>query len=203
MSERMIRKAGAFEILNHWALALSFFVLALSGAGFLYHLEGVAALFGGPQGMRGIHNWAGVVFAVSLAGTVFNYLGVSLSFSYDDIDWLMKGGGYLSRKKINVPPQDKINTGQKLYYLGVLFAGGLISASGLAIWLLPGNRELVLASHFVHTLCYAALLFFIPIHIYLATLANPGTVRIMISGTVPLDWARKRHAKWVKKMGYE
>jgi cytochrome b subunit of formate dehydrogenase len=24
----------------------------------------------------------------------------------------------------------------------------------------------------------------------------------MITGTVPLEWARKRHAKWVQKMGY-
>jgi formate dehydrogenase subunit gamma len=42
----------------------------------------------------------------------------------------------------------------------------------------------------------------IPLHIYLATLANPGTVRIMITGTVPVEWAKKRHAKWVQKMGY-
>jgi formate dehydrogenase subunit gamma len=38
-------------------------------------------------------------------------------------------------------------------------------------------------------------------HIYLATLANPGTFRIMIYGTVPVEWARKRHEKWVQKMG--
>jgi formate dehydrogenase subunit gamma len=42
----------------------------------------------------------------------------------------------------------------------------------------------------------------IPLHIYLATLANPGTFRIMVYGTVPIEWAKKRHAKWVQKMGF-
>jgi cytochrome b subunit of formate dehydrogenase len=35
----------------------------------------------------------------------------------------------------------------------------------------------------------------------MATLANPGTARIMGRGTVPLEWAKKKHAKWVKTLG--
>ncbi len=37
--DKMIKKATAFEIVNHWALAVSFFVLAITGFGFLFHLE--------------------------------------------------------------------------------------------------------------------------------------------------------------------
>jgi cytochrome b subunit of formate dehydrogenase len=40
----------------------------------------------------------------------------------------------------------------------------------------------------------------IPAHIYLGSLANPGTLRIMIYGTVPYSWAKKRHPKWIAEV---
>ncbi|MBF0557646.1 MAG: cytochrome b/b6 domain-containing protein [Nitrospirae bacterium] len=197
----MIRKAGPFEIVNHWALAISFFALVLSGFGFLFHLEQMNALFGSFSRMRFIHNWAGVIFMVSLFLTMFTYLPVSLRLGSDDIGWILKAGGYLSKKAV-VPPQDIINTGQKLYYLVFLLTGSAISASGLGIWFIAGVKKWVLISHLVHNISFDLLVTIIPLHIYLGTLANPGTFRIMVYGTVPLEWARKRHEKWVRRMGY-
>lgn len=199
----MVKKASAFQIFNHWVLAVSFFILTVSGFGFLLHLEQMNSLFGSFNQMRVIHNWAGVVFSASLFLTIFSYLPVSLRFSGDDVAWFFKAGGYLS-KKVAVPPQDELNAGQKLYYLTVLFAGIAIAASGLVIWLrpaMPDPKKWVLLSHLVHNLSFDLLIIAIPLHIYLATLANPGTVRIMVYGTVPVEWARKRHAKWVKGLG--
>lgn len=199
----MVRKAGAFEILNHWVLAVSFFVLTVSGFGFLFHLEQLNSIFGSYNQMKDIHNWVGVVFSVSLFFTIFYYLIESLSISGDDIGWILKGGGYFS-KKAQVPPQGKINTGQKLYYLFVLVTGIAISASGLVIWLRPAAADLnkwILLSHLVHNISFDLMVIAIPLHIYLATLANPGTFRIMVYGTVPVEWARKRHPKWVQKIG--
>lgn len=201
MSNNMIKKANTFEIVNHWLLVVSFFILTVSGFAFLFHLEQAGSVFGGFNQMKVWHNWAGVVFAASLLLTIFNYLPVSLKFSSDDVAWLFKAGGYLS-KKAKVPPQDELNAGQKLYYLVVLIAGIAISASGIVIWLRPVTADInkwVLLSHLVHNISFDLLVIAIPAHIYLATLANPGTFRIMVYGTVPLEWARKRHAKWVQK----
>ncbi|MEK6673256.1 MAG: formate dehydrogenase subunit gamma [Nitrospirota bacterium] len=199
----MVRKASVFEILNHWSLAVSFFILTVSGFGFLYHIEGVGSIFGGFNQMKTIHNWAGVVFSVSLFFTLFSYIVEALSISGDDIAWIFKGGGYFSKKTV-VPPQGKLNTGQKLYYLTVLIAGIAITATGLVIWLRPEMadiRKWILLSHLVHNISFVFMVIAIPLHIYLATLANPGTVRIMFYGTVPVEWARKRHPKWVQKIG--
>ena len=199
-----IRKANAFEILNHWALAISFIILTISGFGFLFHLEQMNSIFGSFSQMRDIHNWAGVVFMASLFFTIFSYLPVSLKFSSDDAAWLVKAGGYFS-KKAQIPPQDELNAGQKIAYLLVLIAGIAISASGIIIWLRPEMTDLnkwILLSFLVHNISFDFFVILIPIHIYLGTLANPGTLRIMISGTVPLEWAKKKHAKWVQKMGY-
>ncbi len=200
----MIKKASSFEILNHWVLVASFFTLAVSGYAFLFHLEQVGSVFGGFNQMKVVHNWAGVVFGISLFVTIFNYLPVSLHFTSDDTAWLSRAGGYLSKKAV-APPQDELNAGQKLYYLVVLFTGIGIAVSGLVIWLRPEIADIkrwVLISHLIHNICFDLLVIAIPAHIYLATLANPGTFRIMVYGTVPLSWARKRHAKWVQKMGF-
>jgi formate dehydrogenase subunit gamma len=205
MNNNMIRKVNGLEILIHWTLAISFFILVISGFGFLFHMESVGSAFGGFNQMRDIHNWAGIVFAVSLVLTIPHYLSLSLNFSSDDMDWLRKAGGYLSRKKQIPPPQDEINAGQKLLYIAVLALGTAISVTGLIIWLIPQPQEsskLVLFSFLIHNISFDLFLIIVPIHIYMATLANPGTFRIMVYGTVPLEWARKRHAKWVRKMGY-
>lgn len=198
----MVRKASAFEILNHWVMAVSFFILSVSGYGFLFHVEGIGSVFGGFNQMKVIHNWVGVVFSVSLFFTLFSYIVEALSISGDDVAWIFKGGGYFSKKTV-VPPQGKLNTGQKLYYLTVLAAGIAITATGLIIWLRPEMADIkkwILLSHLVHNISFVLMVIAIPLHIYLATLANPGTVRIMLYGTVPIEWARKRHPKWVQKI---
>jgi len=201
MSNNMVKKANAFEIMNHWALAISFFILVISGFGFLFHLEQLNSVFGSFSQMRDIHNWAGVVFAVSLFFTIFNYLPVALSLSADDIAWISKGGGYFS-KKTEVPPQDRLNTGQKLFYIFILIVGIAITASGLVIWLMPEVKKWIYLSFLAHNIGFDLMVIAIPLHIYLGTLANPGTFRIMVYGTVPIEWAKKKHAKWVQKMGF-
>jgi len=200
MSE-MVRKASTEEIINHWLLAVSCILLAVTGYGFLFQLKGMGAVFGGFNVMRAVHNWSGVVFTVSLFATMFNYLHESLTFDADDWEWIKMGGGYLSRSAKKAPPMGKLNTGQKFYYIAVLLAGVLIAASGFAIWLVTGARTLTLASHLVHNLAFILFVVAVPVHAYLGTLANPGTIRIMIYGTVPLEWARKKYPKWMKEIG--
>jgi len=197
----MIRKASAFNILNHWVMAASFLILAVSGFGFLFHLEQLNAVFGSFNKMKVIHNWTGVVFAASLFFTIFSYLPVSLKLTSDDIAWFFGAGGYFS-KKAKMPPQDELNAGQKLYYIVILLAGIGLAVSGFIIWLMPGIRKWILLSFLAHNIIFDLLLIAVVLHIYLATLANPGTFRIMVYGTVPVEWARKRHAKWVQKMGF-
>lgn len=199
----MIKKAGAFEILNHWVMAGSFFILALTGFGFVFRLEQLNSVFGSFGNVKTIHNWAGVVFSAAVFFTMFSYLKESLSISGDDIGWMLKGGGYFSKKAV-VPPQGKLNAGQKMYYLFVLAACIAMTASGLVIWLRPGVADLnkwILISHLAHNIGFDLMVIAIPLHIYLSTLANPGTFRIMIYGTVPFEWARKRYPKWVQKTG--
>ena len=198
---KMVRKVTTLEITNHWVMAISFILLSITGFGFLFHLEGLNSIFGNFNNMRVIHNWGGLVFLASLFLSLFSYFKEAIRFTPEDMEWLKRLGGYFS-KKAEVPPQGWMNTGQKLYYLALLLFGGIISASGLMIWLSGGIRGLVMVSHFIHNISFDFFMIAVPLHIYLGTIANPGTFRIMIYGTVPLEWARKRHARWVQKMGF-
>jgi formate dehydrogenase subunit gamma len=197
----MVRKASVAEIINHWILAVSCILLIITGYGFLFKLEPLYALFGSNMMMKLVHNWTGVVFTISLFGTMLNYLHEALDMSSDDWNWIKIGGGYLTKAHVAVPPMGKINTGQKLYYLAILAAGLGIAASGFAIWLVPGMRTLMLVSHLIHNLAFIMFVMAVPAHIYLGTLANPGLLQIMINGMVPLEVARKRYPKWMKEIG--
>jgi formate dehydrogenase subunit gamma len=197
----MVERTSKAERINHWVLMLSFLVLFLTGLGFMYNsLHWLNTMFGGDHLARDIHNWGGIVFAISLLITIGSYMGESLRFTSDDTKWLGMRGGYFSDEQ--PPPQGKLNAGQKLFYLSVLLFGVLISISGIIMWLAADSKGWLAVSHLLHTLSFLVFAVSIPIHAYLATAANPGTFRVMTRGTVPLAWAKKKHAKWVEKMGY-
>jgi formate dehydrogenase subunit gamma len=197
----MVRKASTEEIINHWFLAISCILLIITGYGFLFQIKQMYAVFGSNETMKLVHNWSGVVFTISLFATLFNYLHESLTFDADDWAWIKMGGGYLSKKHVKAPPMGKLNTGQKFYYILILLAGICIAASGFAIWLIQGNRSLTLVSHLLHNLAFILFVVAVPAHAYLGTLANPGTFRIMVYGTVPLEFAKKKYPKWMKEIG--
>lgn len=195
----MIRKESTLAIVNHWALAGSCILLTISGFGFLYQNEIIGTVFGGFTAMKYIHNWLGVVFMVSLILSIPMWLKECIEFDKDDVQWIKVAGGYISHK-VQVPPMHKLNTGQKLAYLGVLGMGGGIILSGFIIWLFPANQTLMLLAHFIHNLCFIGIALFIPVHVYLGAIANPGTMRIMMYGTVPVWWARKKSPKWIQEV---
>ncbi len=201
---RMIQKTTAFERFVHLLMALSGLALLLTGLGFLYQQElgWLNRMFGGAHIAREIHTWGGLVFITSLVLSLVAWLPDCLKWSREDSAWLGMLGGYFSKDR-EPPPQGKLNAGQKVVVLIVILFGLLISVSGLLMWLTPGIKSLLVLGVIVHTASFLFFAIFIPLHIYLSTAANPGTFRIMTRGDVPLYWAKKKHAKWVKEIGAE
>ena len=196
----MIRKSSVDEVVNHWILAGSCLLLMVTGFAFLFHLEPVGSVFGGFNTMKDVHNWAGVVFSLSLLYSMKHYLADAFEYDADDLQWFKVLGGYLSHK-VTVPPMGKYNPGQKLYYLAIVASGLCISLSGFGIWLMKDDSTIMLLSHLVHNIAFCLFAIAVPVHIYLSTLANPGTFQIMVNGKLPLDLARKRYPKWIKAVG--
>ena len=196
----MIRKSSVGEVVNHWLLAGSCILLMVTGYAFLFHVEGISNIFGGFESMKNVHNWGGVVFCVALLISMVHYLKDAFEYDADDLQWFKVAGGYLSHK-VKVPPMGKYNPGQKLYYLGIVGAGIAIAVSGFAIWLMKDNSTVMLVSQLVHNVAFIVFVIAVPVHIYLSTLANPGTFQIMVNGMLPLSDARKKYPKWIKAVG--
>lgn len=196
----MVRKSSVDEILNHWILAGSCILLMITGYAFLFHIDLISSVFGGYNSMKTVHNWGGVVFGVSLLYSLRHYLVDALHYDADDVQWFKVAGGYLSHK-VTVPPMGKYNPGQKLYYLAIVGAGIAIALSGFGIWLMKENATLLLISQLVHNIAFIVFVFAVPVHIYLGTFANPGTFQLMVSGTLPLETAKKKYPKWMKAAG--
>jgi formate dehydrogenase subunit gamma len=99
----------------------------------------------------------------------------------------------------------KYNAGQKLYFhtsgLGAL---GLL-VSGVVMWF-PSSfpawaRQ---ASYVVHDISFILFGVSLVLHIYLATVAEPGTFQSMTRGTVSKMWAKIHHPRWYRQlMGLE
>ena len=196
----IVRKSSVDEILNHWILAGSCILLMITGFAFLFHMEAVASVFGGFNTMKEVHNWGGVVFTLSMLYSMRHYLKDAFEYDADDLQWFKVAGGYLSHK-VKVPPMGKYNPGQKLYYLAVVGAGIAIALSGFAIWFMKDNGTIMLLAHLVHNVAFCIFVLAVPVHIYLGTLANPGTFKLMVSGTLPLEEAKRRYPKWMKAAG--
>lgn len=198
---KTVQKASGWERFNHLVLTVSFFILMITGLGFLFNsLHWMSNVFFGTQLASEIHKWTGVVFSVSLLLTIGSYLGEALSWSKEDSEWLSGLGGYFSKQQM--PEQGRLNAGQKLFYLTLLVTGIVMGVSGFLVWL-TSSQGTIRLGFLLHNMANVVLVTIIPLHLYLATLANPGTARIMGRGTVPLEWAKKKHAKWVRSLGID
>lgn len=196
----MVRKSSVDEILNHWILAGSCILLMVTGFAFLFHWQAVSSVFGGVNGMKTVHNYGGVVFSLALLYSLRHYFKDALEYDADDRQWFKVAGGYLSHK-VTVPPMGKYNPGQKLYYLAVVGAGIAIALSGFALWFMKDNASILLLAQLVHNIAFIVFVIAVPLHAYLGTLANPGTFKLMVSGTLPLSEAKRRYPKWMKAAG--
>ncbi len=196
-----VDRFNAFERVLHWVLAVTFLVLLLTGLGlFAQSFFGLFTLFGGPQQSIQVHKITGIIFLVSSVLLFFAHAKDTCSFDGDDAKWIGAFGGYLSRSKTDIP-QGKFNAGQKLFALFSFVATVVLGITGLIIWdPLAMERGLTQTSLMLHGLFFVLFVMGSVVHIYLATIGNPGTAEGMLWGQVKKIWARKHASKWYEKV---
>ena len=186
----------------HWTFVLSFLGLAVTG-GLLFLREQLALSDETTDTLVDAHEIVAVVFMsapwlVALSGDTRSWLADMLEivrFGRHDLEWLR---AQLPLGKREVPAQDKLNAGQKLNALAILFISSVLIVTGLHLWREPG-AFLALALH------VAGMLVWLPsfaVHFFMAVI-NPATrpaLRGMVVGTISRDWARHHHERWVDSM---
>ena len=187
-SKRSVRRFSIWERLIHWMTVTGFLVLC--GTGLYAVLVEQSALRGMPWV---VHCMAAPVFLVGLSLVMVMWARDGV-FSKCDVRWALMCGGYLWWGKH--APAERFNGGQKgyLWAAGILGLAVLVSGLGrIAPVLDPHGQEILYTIHRV-----AALLFVMAaiVHLYLGTIANPGTLGAMLLGKVSPEWAAKHHPDW-------
>jgi len=186
-----VRRFGLVELLLHALTAMSFLLLAVTG--------GLSVLRGGPmEGWPRILHWvAAPFFALGLAGIALAWARDG-RFEPGDKQWLRRVGGYLGGP--DDLPAGRFNAGQKVFFWTVLLPGVLSIVSGLGrMFPLAGDGYQALCFN-LHRYSSLALVLAVIGHLYLGTLANPGTLRAVILGKVGTRWARHHHPQWHKEV---
>jgi formate dehydrogenase subunit gamma len=191
------------ERLTHWAVAVTYVALFLSGLA-LFHpfFFWTSALFGGGALMRILHPFVGAAFfflfyAYALRLTADNRITPS------DRRWLAHMFAYMNKQGEEEPVQGKYNAGQKLMYWSMIWVVGLLFLTGILMWRPYFSTAFPVTLRRVAGVLHAVLAFVmfvgIGVHIY-AAFWTKGSIRAMTRGTVSRAWARFPHPGWYAKV---
>ena len=197
MSERLLDRFTFVERLVHWLVGVAFLVLLATGLALSYpSLFWLTTIVGGGPAARAVHPWVGVVFGAGMVAMIGLWIR-DMFLDAEDRSWLGAVHHYATHRRERVPPAGKYNAGQKIFFW---LQGGLAVAfvvTGVALWFpAASDASLLAVCRLIH---YAATLgggLLLVVHVYLGTVAYPGTARGMIEGRVTARWARLHHPRW-------
>lgn len=200
--DRMIVRYTTSQRINHWIIAISFVLLALSGLA-LFHpsMFWLTNLFGGGPWTRILHPFIGVVLFVC-----FFLFAVRMvrhnTFDRSDAAWLRHFDDVLNAHDERIPEVGRYNAGQKiLFFALVLLVLGLL-VTGVVMW-----REYfsfyfpiwaIRLASVLHAIFALLMICAIIVHIY-AGIWVKGSVKAMTRGTVTRGWAWKHHRAWFRE----
>lgn len=204
MKTQYIQVTAGFERLVHWSLALSCIVLFLTGLAMMFHtLNALSVFTGGMYNLKQVHNYSGIVFAVSLFVAIPMWWAEAGRFEEGDSRWLSVMGGYIGHPQ-QVPEAGKYNAGQKLFFWAVTIFGLCMVFSGTVMWLQAKFAlSLVRWMYALHALGFTVLFAFFFVHLYLATIGVPGSASAMLTGRATYGWLKTNHARWLKHLKKE
>jgi len=113
------------ERLCHWINALAYSYDMLTGlALFTPYLYWLAAVFGGGPTIRFWHPWIGLVFMVTIFWMHALWRG-DMVRTERDREWTKNVKYYVQNRDEMMPPQNRFNAGQKLFYWA-MFWGAIV-----------------------------------------------------------------------------
>lgn len=201
---RKIERFTYYERFIHWAVAITFVLLQVSGLiiafgkFFLLPVLG-STLFGWlTYVMKNVHNFVGPAFGVSLVLFLIAYVKDNWIRGHD-LKWMLYGiKGMLTGHDY---PSQKFNMGEKaVFWFGATFLGLLVVASGLVLdKLVPGMSYLrsdMQIAHVVHLVASMLMMTLLLVHMYLGTVGMQGAYDAMKTGWVDEAWAKEHHEYW-------
>jgi formate dehydrogenase subunit gamma len=193
----------ASERANHWAVGISFILLALSGLAFFHPaFYPLSLLLGGGVWARILHPFIGIVMAILFVSMFFRFWKLNIITPVDR-EWLSRVREMVDGDDHNMPEAGKYNGGQKLLFWLLAACMALLLLSGIVIWrayfsaLFPIG--LIRLASVAHAAVAAFMIGLIIVHVY-AAIWTKGTIRAMLYGTVSRAWAKQHHPAWFRQI---
>jgi formate dehydrogenase gamma subunit len=183
----------------HLFRLIAFVILTITGLILAFNLHlWQQLLFGSAQRLLDFHIWSGIIFIATTAVGIVIWFRDAVFASYD-VDWMQKLGGYLGHK--GHVPAGRFNAGQKMFYWYTAAFGILMSITGVML-IYKGSFSLaaVCVTSTLHNLIGFFMISGVLAHAYLGTVANPGTWRVLVDGSVTREWAHHHHPNWYQDL---
>jgi formate dehydrogenase subunit gamma len=202
---REIVRFTAWERIVHWAAAITFVILAVSGIVMLFGKYVILPLFGYTLFStlaiisKNLHNFVGPLFVVCTVLMIVTYIRDNAFRSYD-FTWMRRFGDFLKGRHV---PAGRFNAGEKVWFwLGVLLLGVVVGASGFVLDFpnFGQTRQAMQLANVIHAVAAVVFIAMSLGHIYLGTIGLEGSYDAMRHGTVDETWAKEHHDIWYREL---
>jgi formate dehydrogenase subunit gamma len=197
-SGKMILRFTAMERYAHWAMAITFVILAVTGIILLWGKYFLLPILGGDAYgplawlLKNVHNIVGPIFTISVVVFFVLYVKDNIPTA-QDLKWLVSGGKGSSHR---------FNGGEKLWFwFGVTVLGLVVSASGWVLnSIIPGvdyfTRADMQLANIVHGVSSILFMAMSVGHIYIGSIGMEGALQGMKTGYVDENWGKEHHDLW-------
>jgi formate dehydrogenase subunit gamma len=205
-SEKEILRHTLSVRLIHWLIALTFVAAMVTGLTLYWNsiLWWMRPYLGGEQGAIAIHFVGGLALA-AFAIPIFFLWRKRMRWTAPDTYFIRHVREHgMSPKQTQPADTGFFNGGQKLYFWAFILSTAWLLVTGLVWWWrrepwMP--RQVYVVSRTSHRVVSVIMSGSLLIHIYKATLGEPGTFASMLKGTVTQSWARFRRPGWFRDLG--
>jgi len=189
MNDIPLLRFGVWERVIHYCLLVLFLFLSITGLLTFFAITFSSDTIGE---LNTIHLYCGYLFLLNIL-LVFSIWFKDAIFAKYDWEWLKKFGGYFGYR--DQLPSARFNAGQKVFFWVALLFAIILGVTGLTI-IYSKDSNLILIAHCIHDAVAFIFILAVMVHIYLSTLANPGTLMGIFEGKVSRSWAKKHHPNW-------
>lgn len=193
---KKIKVFSSYNIFVHWAAAIPFVVLTLSGLVMIF-----GSNFGGGTFVRfarDIHGIATILFVIFGFLMFLMWVKPAL-FKLYDIQWLMIMGGYLSKEKKPIPA-GKFNAGQKMWFWVCTVGGFVMAISGAFMFFQFSDIETLRTMALIHNVLGFLVIALLITHIYMAVFAIEGALSSIIDGHMGEEEIAILHSYYYKEI---
>ncbi len=203
------RKRAIFQ---HWWIVACSLLLGLTGLFLFLSWVSPAAWWGWS---RLVHRIAAVgfvgipvIYFILNPKSTLEWLKEAFTWNKEDLGWLQAAPSYyFGGPEEDMPPQDRSNTGQKLWMLVVVITSVVFVITGFIMWFFQGSipQGAYQAMVLLHDIAFIAGGTMLLVHIALAAFhpRMSEAMRSMTTGKATVDYVKTHHGKWYERIAAE